>query len=41
MRFSLTVPGPFAAALAVSAMLFGILTLLVYNYHSRIRVLQE
>lgn len=41
LRFSLTVERPFAAALAVSAMLFGILTLLVYNYHSRIRVLQE
>ena len=41
LRFSLTVAGPFAAALAVSAMLFGILTLLVYNYHSRIRALQD
>jgi hypothetical protein len=37
IRFSLTVARPFAAALAVSGMVFGILTLLVYNYHTRIR----
>jgi hypothetical protein len=41
IRFSLTSSRPFAAALAISAMLFGIFTLLVYNYHSRIRAPQE
>jgi hypothetical protein len=37
IRFSLTVARPFAALLAVSGMIFGIFTLLVYNYHARIR----
>ncbi len=37
IRFSLTVARPFAAALAIYGMVFGILTLLVFNYHSRIR----
>lgn len=37
IRFSLTVARPYAAALAVYGMAFGILTLLVFNYHSRIR----
>lgn len=37
IRFSLTVARPFAAVLAISGMIFGILTLLIYNYHSRIR----
>ncbi len=37
IRFSLTVARPFAAALAVSGMVFGIVTLVVYNYHSAIR----
>jgi hypothetical protein len=37
IRFSLTVARPFAAALAVAGMMFGILTLLIYNYHSKLR----
>ena len=37
IRFSLTVARPFAAELAVAGMAFGILTLLIYNYHTRIR----
>ena len=37
IRFSLTVARPFAAELAVSGMIFGILTLVIYNYHLRIR----
>ncbi|HYL37347.1 MAG TPA: hypothetical protein VEV17_15640 [Bryobacteraceae bacterium] len=37
IRFSLTVARPFAAGLALSGMVFGILTLLVYTYHTRIR----
>lgn len=36
IRFSLTVGGPSGALLALSGMAFGILTLLVYNYHVRI-----
>ena len=36
IRFSLTVERPFAAVMAVAGMVFGILTLLVYNYHSAI-----
>jgi len=39
IRFSLTVSNPFfAAELAVAAMLFGIATLLIYNYHLQIRM---
>ncbi|HLH00754.1 MAG TPA: hypothetical protein VKX49_30890 [Bryobacteraceae bacterium] len=38
IRFSLTVARPFAAELAVGGMIFGILTLVVYNYHTRIRM---
>jgi len=37
IRFSLTVARPFAAELAVTGMIFGIATLLIYNYHARIR----
>jgi hypothetical protein len=37
IRFSLTVARPFAAELAVTGMIFGIVTLLIYNYHARIR----
>jgi len=37
IRFSLTVQRPFADELAVTGMIFGILTLLIYNYHARIR----
>lgn len=36
IRFSLTEGYPYGAPLAIVAMLFGILTLLVYNYHSRV-----
>jgi hypothetical protein len=36
IRFSLTVARPSAAILALSGMAFGILTLVVYNYHVRI-----
>jgi hypothetical protein len=36
IRFSLTVSRPSGAFLALSGMAFGILTLLVYNYHVRI-----
>jgi hypothetical protein len=36
IRFSLTVSRPYGALLALSGMVFGILTLLVYNYHVRI-----
>ncbi len=37
IRFSLTVARPFAAELAVTGMIFGIVTLLIYNYHARVR----
>ncbi len=37
IRFSLTVERTYAATLAVSGMIFGILTLVIYNYHTRIR----
>jgi hypothetical protein len=36
IRFSLTEGYPYGAPLAIVAMLFGILTLLVFNYHVRI-----
>lgn len=36
IRFSLTVVRPYGAILALSGMLIGIFTLVVYNYHSRI-----
>ena len=36
IRFSLTEGYPYGAPLAVMAMAFGILTLLVFNYHVRI-----
>jgi len=36
IRFSLTEGYPYGAPLAIVAMLFGILTLLVYNYHQRV-----
>ena len=38
IRFSLTESRPFGAALALLAMIFGILTILIFNYHSRIRL---
>jgi hypothetical protein len=37
IRFSLTTERRYSALLAVAGMLFGIATLLVYNYHARIR----
>jgi hypothetical protein len=37
VRFSLTENHPYGAPLASFAMVFGILTLLVFNFHSRIR----
>jgi len=37
LRFSLTEVHPYGAPLALLAMAFGILTLLVFNFHSRIR----
>jgi hypothetical protein len=36
IRFALTEGYPYGAPLAIVAMLFGVLTLLVYNYHVRI-----
>ena len=36
IRFSLAVTRPYGASLALTGMLFGIFTLLVYNYHARI-----
>lgn len=38
LRFSLTEDHPFGAPLALFAMVFGILTLLVFNFHTRIRI---
>ena len=37
IRFSLTAGRPYGALLALSGMIFGIFTLLVYNYHARVR----
>ena len=37
LRFSLTEDHPYGAPLALFAMMFGILTLLVFNFHTRIR----
>jgi hypothetical protein len=36
IRFALTEGYPFGAPLALLAMVFGIMTLLVFNYHTRI-----
>jgi hypothetical protein len=36
IRFSLTEGYPYGAPLSIVAMVFGILTLLVFNYHARI-----
>jgi nicotinamide riboside transporter PnuC len=42
IRFALTEGYPYGAPLALIAMVFGILTLLVFNYHRRINgLLQE
>jgi hypothetical protein len=40
IRFSLTTERRYSALLAVSGMVFGILTLLIYNYHARVRTLE-
>ena len=37
IRFSLTVAQPFASVLAISGMVFGSLTLLIFNYHTKVR----
>ncbi|WP_157467257.1 hypothetical protein [Edaphobacter aggregans] len=37
IRFSLSESRPYGAAIALLSMIFGILTLLVFNYHSRLR----
>jgi hypothetical protein len=40
IRFSLTTERRYSALLAVTGMLFGIVTLLIYNYHARVRALE-
>ncbi len=40
IRFSLTTNRQYSALLAVSGMLFGIATLVIYNYHARVRALE-
>jgi hypothetical protein len=37
IRFSMTAEHPYGAPLAVLAMAFGVLTLLVFNFHMRIQ----
>ena len=37
IRFSLTTGRQYSALLAVAGMLFGIVTLVIYNYHARVR----
>jgi hypothetical protein len=41
IRFSLTEERPYGAAIALVAMIFGILTLLVFNYHSKVRANEQ
>jgi hypothetical protein len=41
IRLSLTEEKPYGAAVALLAMVFGILTLLVFNYHSRLRANEQ
>jgi hypothetical protein len=41
IRLSLTEERPYGAAVALLAMVFGILTLLVFNYHSRLRANEQ
>jgi hypothetical protein len=38
IRFALEEDRPYGAAIGLASMVFGILTLLVFNYHSRLRV---
>lgn len=40
IRFSLTTGRQYSALLAVTGMIFGIVTLLIYNYHARVRSLE-
>jgi hypothetical protein len=40
IRFSLTTERRYSALLAVTGMIFGIATLLIYNYHARVRALE-
>jgi len=40
IRFSLTTGRQYSALLAVTGMMFGIVTLIVYNYHVRVRALE-
>jgi hypothetical protein len=40
IRFSLTTERQYSALLAVAGMVFGIVTLVVYNYHARVRALE-
>jgi hypothetical protein len=40
IRFSLTTERQYSALLAVTGMLFGIGTLVIYNYHARVRALE-
>jgi hypothetical protein len=40
IRFSLTTERRYSALLAVTGMVFGILTLVIYNYHARVRALE-
>jgi hypothetical protein len=41
IRASLTTPSPYNVAMAMGGMAFGILTLLVYNYHAAIRAAES
>jgi hypothetical protein len=40
IRFSLTTERQYSALLAIAGMVFGIATLLIYNYHARVRALE-
>jgi|ERR1700693_3158278 len=40
IRFSLTTERQYSALLAVTGMVFGIVTLVIYNYHARVRTLE-
>jgi hypothetical protein len=40
IRFSLTTERRYSALLAVTGMVFGIVTLVIYNYHARVRALE-
>jgi hypothetical protein len=41
IRFALAEGYPYGAPLAVIAMVFGVLTLMVFNYHVRVREAQR